>query len=161
MKRFLLTFLLCLSIISSFAVEYRSIGSNADFCAYYFDGQYYLILSFKDDANSRLTNQTIIKFKLNNGTILKLEGYDGSRKTTSNFIELGLGFSTGSSNDKHITIVSITQEQIEQLQIGVDKVAINTIPEVYKRSKWSGKEKFGILLYEDFKSLKDEFDEGN
>jgi len=34
-----------------------------------------------------------------------------------------------------------------------------TIPEVYKRSKWTGKEKFGIGLYNDFKALKNEFDE--
>ena len=40
-----------------------------------------------------------------------------------------------------------------------EKVAINTIPEVYKRSKWTDKEKFGIGLYNDFKALKNEFDE--
>ena len=48
---------------------------------------------------------------------------------------------------------------VEQLKVGVDKVAINTIPEAYKRSKWAGKEKFGPTLYEDFKNLKNEFDE--
>ena len=42
---------------------------------------------------------------------------------------------------------------------GVDKVAINTLPEVYKRSKWSGKEIFGQKLYDDFKNLANEFDE--
>ena len=48
---------------------------------------------------------------------------------------------------------------VEQLKVGVDKVAINTIPEAYKRSKWAGKEMFGPTLYEDFKNLKNEFDE--
>ena len=47
----------------------------------------------------------------------------------------------------------------KKLKNGIEKVAINTIPEVYKRSKWTGKEKFGIGLYNDFKALKKEFDE--
>ena len=51
----LVLFLLCFFTLSTFAVEYRSVGSNANFCAYTFDGKYYLILSFKDDdENFRL-----------------------------------------------------------------------------------------------------------
>ncbi|MBR1448487.1 MAG: hypothetical protein IJ588_07070 [Prevotella sp.] len=129
------------------------------FCAYKFDGHYFLILSFKDDAKYRLTNLTTVKIKLNDGSVLKLEGYEGSRKTSSSSVYWGTGFSTSSANERHYAIVEISQEQMEKLKVGVDKVAINTIPEVYKLHKWNGKAKFGSTLYEDFVSLKDDFDE--
>ena len=66
---------------------------------------------------------------------------------------------SGGSSDKHFAILSITDEEIEKLKIGVEKVAINTIPECYKRNKWAGKETFGSNLYEEFKRMKNEFDE--
>ena len=162
MKKLVLFFLLCLSVTASYAVDFRSIGSNADVCAYSFDGHYYLILSFKDDSSNRLTEQTIIKLKLNDGTVLRLEGYDGSRNTSSDsyFWNTGLtAFVTENSTERHYAIVEITPDEIEKLKVGVDKIAINTIPEVYKRQKWSGKAKFGSTLYDDFKKLKDDFDE--
>ena len=36
---------------------------------------------------------------------------------------------------------------------------MNTVPEVYSRSEWREKKKFSDELYNDFKNLKDEFDE--
>ena len=159
MKRIILSVLLTLSIVMSYGIEYRSVGSNANFCVYTFDGNYFLILSFKDDDENRLSDLTIIKFMLKDGTIMRLEGFDGSRKTSASSYYWGFGYASSSSNDRHFAIVTITPEQIEQLKVGVDKVAINTIPEAYKRSKWAGKEKFGPSLYEDFKNLKNEFDE--
>ena len=159
MKKLLVLFLLCFFTLSTFAVEYRSVGSNANFCAYTFDGKYYLILSFKDDDENRISNFTIIKFKLSDGTIIKLEGTDGSKQTSTSTVHWAIGISSGGSDDKHFAIVLITPEQIEKLKVGVDKVAINTVPEVYKRSKWTGKEKFGINLYNDFKNIKNEFEE--
>jgi hypothetical protein len=141
------------------AVEYCSVGSNADFCVYTFDGNYYLILSFKDDDENRLTDNTIVKFKLKDGTVLSLSGSDGSKATKSSMTHWGMGIMSGGSSDKHFAILSITNEEIEKLKQGVEKVAINTIPECYKRGKWSGKDTFGSKLYEEFKKLKNEFDE--
>ena len=37
MKKLVLFFLLCLSVAATYAVDFRSIGSNADLCAYSFD----------------------------------------------------------------------------------------------------------------------------
>ena len=159
MKKLLVLFLLCFFTLSTFAVEYRSVGSNANFCAYTFDGKYYLILSFKDDDENHLSNYTVVKFMLNDGTVIRLEGTDGSKSTSHSSVHWGFGISSGSSTDKHYAIVRITPEQIELLNKGVDKVAINTLPEAYKRSRWRGKEDFGSRLYKDFKELKNEFEE--
>ncbi len=92
----------------------------------------------------------------------QLEGYDGSRNTSSDSYLWNTGLTayvTENSHERHYAIVEITPDEIEKLKVGVDKIAINTIPEVYKRQKWSGKAKFGSTLYDDFKKLKDDFDE--
>lgn len=159
MRRILLLFLFVMSMISASAVNYHSVGSNAEFCVYTFDGEFYLILSFEDDDENHLSNNTIVKFMLNDGTVIRLEGTDGSKSTSQSSIHWGFGVFSGSSSDKHYAIVRITPEQIEMLNKGVDKVAINTLPEAYKRSNWSGKENFGSRLYNDFKELKNEFEE--
>lgn len=160
MKKIIMFLLMIFSVSSLYAVEYRSVGSNADFNAYTFDGKYYLILSFKDEGDNRLTNFTIVKIKLNDGRLLVLEGLNASNSidnsSTSFYTGSGFGYSIGSSDEKHFAILPITEEQIESLNVGVERVAINTIPEVYKRSKWSGKKNFGQSLYNDFKNLVDE-----
>ena len=158
MKKLFVTFLLLVSMSVS-AIEYCSVGSNANFCVYTFDNDSYLILSFKDDDENRLTDNTIVKFKLKDGRELRLEGGDGSKSTKANMTHWGLGIMSGGSSDKHYAILYISKEQIEMLKVGVEKVAINTIPEVYKRQKWSGKDTFGSKLYDEFKKLKNEYDE--
>ena len=160
MKRIILTTLLLISIFASTkAVIYYGVGSNAEFCVYQFDGEYCLILNFKDDGENRIWERTIVKFKLTNGQIITLYGFEGSKKTKMHSTNWGFGISSGSSSDKHYVILNISQEEIEQLNIGVDKVAINTIPEVYERNTWTGKKDFGQKLYKEFKNMKNEFDE--
>jgi len=158
MRKFLFSLFLLMATSMS-AAEYYSVGSNADFCLYTFDGEYYLILSFKDDDENRLTDNTIVKFKLKDGSVLSLSGSDGSKSTKSHMTHWGMGIMSGGSSDKHFAILPITVEEIDRLKQGVEKVAINTIPECYKRSKWNGKESFGSKLYDEFKTMKNEFDE--
>ena len=67
-------------------------------------------------------------------------------------------FSSGATKETHYVIFPISKEQIEMLEKGVDKVAINTIPVIYYRDKWAGKKSFGKNLNKDFKELKDVFD---
>ena len=159
-KKIAILLLLMISVSSAFAVEFRSVGSNADFNVYTFEGRKYLILSFKDDSENRLTNYTIVKFMLSDGSVLTLDGTSGSSSvdsgSTSFYNGFGFSYSIGSSEEKHYAILPITEEQIESLKKGVERVAINTIPKVYKRSKWSGKKSFGQNLYNDFQNLKDE-----
>lgn len=160
MKRLLFLFVISLMTISSaYAIKYRNVGLNAEFCVYTFESQYYLILSFKDTDDNRLTDNPIVKFKMSDGSIMRFEGYDGSKKTLNRGVHWGYGIMTGSSSDKHFAIFPITTEEIEQLKIGVEKVVINTVPEIYMRDNWTGKAKFGSSLNEDFKNLKNEFGE--
>lgn len=156
MKKFFLAFLLLLFIQSAHAADFRSIGLNAKVCAYTFDGNYYLILSFNDYNDYCLIVRPVIKFLLNDGTIIKLDGYDEAVKLSSTAINWG-GLIAGSSKENHYAILPISNEQIEQLKIGVDKVVINTIPKVYKSDKWMNKKKFGMLLYQDFMKLPNDF----
>ena len=159
MKKVVLLISFFVYTIAANAVWTRSVGSNAEFSVYYFENEYYLILSFKDDDGNRLTDNTIIKFMLNDGQVLRLEGNEGSKQTKIRSINWGFGIISGGSSDKHFAIVYITKEQIEKLKIGVDKVVINTIPEAYLRDEWRGKKEFGIELYNDFKNLKGDFGE--
>jgi len=156
MRKIILSFILLLSMSLTYAAEFRSIGLNAKVCAYTFDGDYYLILSFKDYNDYKFLGRPVIKFLLNDGTIIKLDGYDEAVKITSTAIDWG-GISTGSSKENHFAVLPISKEQIEQFKKGVDKIAINTIPKVYKSKKWSIKKNFGMLLYQDFMDLPDDF----
>lgn len=158
MRKIVLLFLLMISTSSAFAQHFYSVGSNAEFCVYTFDSEYYLILSFKDDNENRLTYNAVVKFMLNDGTIVVLGGTDGSTKKKSRITNWGFGIITNNTFEKHFAILPITKEQIEQLKIGVDKVAINTIPLPYKRNKWMGKEEFGLSLYNEFMELKGDFE---
>ena len=138
-------------------IQYHGVGSNADFCAYQFDDENYIILSFKDDDENRLTNTPVLKLLLNDGTIIKLSGTDNSKKTRQSMTNWGFGIMSGSSSEKHYAMFYITPEEIAKLQVGVKKIAINTIPEVYKRSMKN--DKLGKPLYDDFQKKKGDFEE--
>jgi len=160
MKKLLLLFVFLLSVSSIHAIKYRSVGGDANFSVYVFDGEYYLILTFSDNVDNHLTDETIVKFKLTDGTVLKMGGFKGSSSSSSRSTYSGyydLGQVSTNTEKKAYSILKITKEQIEQLQKGVDAVVINTIPIAYLRNRWSGKDKFGQRLYEDYMSLTDEF----
>ncbi len=159
MKKIIFLFLLIFSTTSMSAGSSFSVGSNAEFYTYTFDGQYYLILSFKDDNTNKLAATTIVKFLLSDGTVLRLEGSQSNAKDESSYVHLDWYSASGKSSETHYAVLHITKEQIAMLQKGVEKVAINTLPVVYKRSKWSGKAKFGISLFASFSSLRGDFDE--
>lgn len=158
MRRFLLmVFVLC--SLNVFAFHFgRSVGKKVEFCAYRFEDQYFLILQFEDDDNCRLTQSAIVKFKLKDGSVIRLSGFDSSQKTEHGY-GMGIGTLNGSSTDTHFAVLPISKEDVERLKIGVNKIAINSIPEVYMRDSWANKSKFGQQLYEDFQKLKDEFGE--
>ena len=154
MKKIILTLLTLLLVLHIGAQETHSVGSNANFRTYRFDNEFFLILSFKDDDENRLMEESTVKFLLSDGNVIKLEGTNGSKR-----IKTSKGFwSDYESKETHYALFYITQEQIEMLKVGVEKVAINTIPEVYKRDSWAGKGSFGQKLHKEFKAMKDEFE---
>ena len=165
-KKFAIVLLMIFSMSSASAVEYRSVGSDAEFNAYTFDGQLFLVLSFTDNEKNHLTNTTVVKFMLTDGTILRFDGtneassYEGNSSTViTNFGYVSSGFTSNNNSSKHFVVFRISQEELERLKIGVDKVTINTIPDVYKRTKWKGQKSFGSNLYNDFVNIYDEFTE--
>lgn len=136
MKKLILTLLTLLLVLHIGAQETHSVGSNANFRTYRFDNEFFLILSFKDDDDNRLMEESTVKFLLSDDNVIKLEGTNGSKR-----IKTSKGFwSDYESKETHYALFYITQEQIEMLKVGVEKVAINTIPEVYIRDAGLAKE---------------------
>lgn len=131
--------------------NYYNIGRNAKFNAYRFEGNNYIIMSFIDDNENRLPNLPIVKIKLGNEQTIRLQGFDNSKQTASNAINLGFGIIAGGTVQQHFVIFQISNEQIEQLQYGIKKLTINTIPEIYTRTMKN--DKTGNQLFLDFKRL--------
>ena len=154
MKKFLFLCLLMCSMSASAFHFGRSAGRNAEFIAYRFENAYFLILEFEDDdGNCRLMDNAIVRIKLQDGSEMRLTGLDSSQKTetTGNF--------SRTTNDTHYAVLPISNADVERLSIGIDRIAINTIPEVYKWKNQGRKSKIGQELHDDFKKLKDDFED--
>ena len=160
MKKLLLSAIICLMSLPSFAVNFHSAGRYAEFCVYRFDGEDFLILKFQDDDDTRLTPWTIVKFKMTDGTILRLEGCNVSNENQpSDRIYLTQDLHSYRANDLvHFVRLKISKEQIDTLKKGVKKVVINTLPEIYSHT-YKEKGKLGDELSADFAQLKDEMDD--
>ncbi len=119
MKKYLcllFMFLTTLTMQAQDDVEYHGVGSNASFCAYRFDSENYIIISFKDDDENRLTETPIIKMLLSDGSVLKLQGADSSKKTSNHATNWGFGIISGGSSDKHYAIFYISSEDLDRLK---------------------------------------------
>jgi len=152
---------LCLGANAQYQSEnpkYMTVGSNVKFWPYIFDGNTYLVMQFTDPDDCSLTGNPIVKFKMKDESILKLKGLISNSETSSSAFKMGYTI-INSSSTTHCVALPITKEEIEKLLIGVDKVSINSIPVVYKRSKWARKKSFGETLYKIFHNLKDDFEE--
>ena len=57
----------------------------------------------------------------------------------------------------HYIMLPVSDEQIKNLDTGIMKIVINTIPELFYESYSS--DKFGAKLHEDFMNWKDELSE--
>lgn len=155
MKRIVISLLTLFFVITLYAGNSVSMGANADLYAYKFAGETYIVMSFKDDDENRLIDNSTLRLQLFDNTILELNGNDQSKKTKTNSVNWGFGISSGSSSDKHYAVFVITSDQIGKLKQGVKKIALNTIPVVYIREY--KKDQIGAKLYDMFSSLTDEF----
>lgn len=143
--------LLALCSFAQNKVNYYNIGKKASLSAWCFDGNKFLILSFSDNDEKRLVESPIIKIQLFDGSILRLSGVDCSYKTIMQ------GGKYGSKEaGTHYIMLPVSDEQIKNLDTGVMKIVINTIPELFYKSYSS--DKFGAKLHEDFMNWKDEMD---
>mgnify|MGYP007065775161 FL=1 len=143
--------LLALCSFAQNKVNYYNIGKKASLSAWCFDGNKFLILSFSDNDEKRLVESPIIKIQLFDGSILRLSGVDCSYK------RIMQGGKYGSKEaGTHYIMLPVSDEQIKNLDTGVMKIVINTIPELFYKSYSS--DKFGAKLHEDFMNWKDEMD---
>ena len=161
MKNTLILILLCFLLPFHASGGSYTVGTKCEFTPYYFDGEYFLIMSYSDVDSCNLIGNVVLRFRMNDGTDLVFKGEQATStfKSSSSGSSIGkYSFSSGSTKETHYVIFPISKEQIEMLEKGVDKVAINTIPVIYYRDKWAGKKSFGKNLNKDFKELKDVFD---
>ena len=160
MRKFFLLSAMLLLALYSFAqnkVNYYNIGKNASLSAWCFEGNKFLILSFSDNDEKRLVESPIIKIQLFDGSILRLSGADCSYKTTMQQTILKGGKYGSKEAGTHYIMLPVSDEQIKNLDTGVMKIVINTIPELFYESYSS--DKFGAKLHEDFMNWKDELSE--
>lgn len=115
-------------------------------------------MEFTNHGNCSLSGYPIVKFQMKDGSIMKLEGVvENSETSNSAYIN---GFVIiNSSSTSYCVALPITKEEIEEFKKGVERISINTLPVVYKRSKWTGKKIFGENLYKIFQSLKGDFED--
>lgn len=163
MKKFLLLSLLLIPIYiiaqeSGGYNSYITAGSNVKFWPYTFDGKTFLVMEFTNHNGCSLSGCPIVKFQLKDGSIMKLEGSVSNSETSASSFLIGYAV-VNTSSTSHCVALPITKEEVEEFQKGVEKISINTLPIVYKRSKWSGKKDFGANLNKLFNLLKDDFED--
>ena len=157
-KILLLLLLIPMCMCAQYENPYVTAGSNVKFWPYTYDGNTFLVMEYTNNSNSHLTGNPIVKFKMMDGSIMRFTGLISNSETNSSAFQVGYSI-IGASSTTHSVAMPITKEEIEKFKVGVDIISINTLPVVYKRSKWSGRKTFGEDLYSLFQDLKDDFEE--
>lgn len=138
--------------------SYVTAGSNVKFRPYTYDEKMFLVMEFTNHDKYSLSGYPIVKFQMKDGSVLKLEGVVENSETSNSAYKIGYAI-ISSSSTSYCVALPITKEEIEEFKKGVERISINTLPVVYKRSKWSGKKSFGEDLYKNFQNLKGDFEE--
>jgi hypothetical protein len=156
-KLFFLFAALMVSLTSAYAVKYRELGFDAKFSVYTFDSIKYLVLTYTDSKYKQLSGNTVIKFKLTNDKILRLENTQAGQRSKSKSVSWISGVTSTTLASEHYVFFELTPEIMEMMQVGIKSIVINTIPEVYY---YDGDETadFAKLIYKDYMNLKDEFE---
>lgn len=163
MKKFIFLSLLLLPICINAQIvknenPHVTAGTNVKFWPYTFDDKTFLVMEYTNHDNCSLPGHPIIKFQMTDGNIIRLEGSVSNSETSNSAYKIGYSI-INSSSTTYCVAIPITKEEIEELAKGVAKISINTLPVVYKRSKWMGKKSFGIDLYNLFQNMKGDFEE--
>ena len=149
--------MLTLSMTSTYAIKYRELGFDAKFSVYTFDSVKYLVLTYNDSKYKQLSGNTIIKFKLKNDKVLRLENTQAGQRSKSKSVTWISGLTSTTIATEHYVFFELTPDIMEMMQVGIKSIVINTIPEVYF---YDGDETadFAKLIYKDYMNLKDEFE---
>lgn len=156
MKRSFYLLLALLSVLCANAQtkSYKMGETENIIWAYRFDNEYFIVLKHYDTDNF-IPYEAVMKIRLLDGSVLKLKATECAN---SNRLSLAKGAfeSNGSFNTIHVYKLPVTKDQIEKIKAGITNLVLNTVPNVEKAKTTT---EFGEKLYNDFMTLKDDFEE--
>lgn len=124
------------TLTQAFAFKKARLCNNISFTAQRFEGETYLIMLVDFDKDKHLLSNTVVKFKLTDGSVLRFESSEGTikNKMASIGFHYGSGISSSSSINESVSYIMfpISEEQIQSLEKGVIAAVVNTIPEMYR-----------------------------
>lgn len=140
------------TLTQAFAYKSARLCIDISFAAQRFEGETYLIMLVKSDKDKHLLSNTVLKFKLSDGSVLRFESANGATRNKVGSIGFygGLGITSSTSVNESVNYVMfpITEDQIRALGKGIKAVVVNTIPEMYRINvKDSGFSNFPKNLY--------------
>lgn len=156
MKRSFYLLLALLSVLCANAQtkSYKMGNTENILWAYKFDNEYFIVLKHYDTDNL-IPYEAVMKIQLSDGSAIKLKATECA---SSNRLSMAKGTfeNSGSFNTSHVFKLPVTKEQIEKMKAGITFLTLNTVPNVEKSKTMV---EFGDKLYNDFMSLKDDFEE--
>lgn len=127
------------TLTHAFAFKKARLCNNVAFAAQRVEGETYLIMLVDYDKDKHLLSNTVLKFKLADGSIMRFESSIGTIKNKVGSIGVysGLGISSSSSINESVSYIMfpISEEQIQILGKGIKAAVVNTIPEMYRISE--------------------------
>lgn len=123
-------------------------GAELKFYAEQFDGQDYLILSFKSTDDCIPLESSEMKIEFFNGEIVKLDGYNVRTQSKTSSV-YGGGWSYSSEKLIIALRFDLTKEIVNYFESGIKQISIYTVPKVF-RKKYE-KDKLGQKIYKAFK----------
>lgn len=154
MRKTCLFFLLLVSL-SLNASTLRGVGHDLTFSLYQFADEKLFIITYDSEGKYLLRSNSIIKITLQNDEVLILSGNSSVQQTQGKSISWIAGVESIKSSSTHTFCFEITSDIIKIFDIGIKRIAINTLPKVFVYSDDDLRE-VGKKLKKDFASLKDE-----
>lgn len=119
--------------ISSYAYKSVSMCGNISFSAQRFEGKTYLIMIVEADKDKHLLPETILKFKMEDGTIMRFGGVESVSRNDSRTAMGMIGTRIIDETTNYI-LFEITDPQIQLIDKGIKAAIVNTVPEMYRVS---------------------------
>lgn len=120
-----------MSLISLNCYAYKSVRlcRGVYLSAQQIKGEKYMIMEVEADKDKNLLSETVLKFQLNDDSVMIFEGKTNTSKNESTTLRF-----TGKTMDESVyyLMFPITEEQINQIRIGIKAALITTIPEMYR-----------------------------
>lgn len=160
MKKIIIALMLC---VASFGFAQDAsigdiLGVSLDCYAQQFDGQKYLIIKYVQANDYILPEETAMKLKFMNGETRCWKGYCVNIAVRTDSKTNNSQFSSETKVEERTTKIlrfDLTDEDIDLLESGVERITLYTIPKVYRKEYT--KDKVGHKLFEAFKKAEELF----